>query len=163
VTGNKPPAPSTAPSVAALAVKLAIGLALVFVGLRQRAKMGKPKKPKKVPKWQAGIDNMSLWFAFALGPLSQPWGLVGAGVATIVAAKLSSWESYIALFAFCVVSSSTYLAMEIYAAVKPEDTQALLTRIRVWIDTHTDQVIVFGSIGLGFWLVGKSIFSLVTS
>lgn len=163
LTGNKPPAPSTAPSLAALAVKLAIGVALVFVGLRQRAKMGKPKKPKKVPKWQAGIDNMSLWFAFALGPLSQPWGLVGAGVATIVAAKLSSWESYIALFMFCVVSSSTYLAMEIYAAVKPENTQAFLTRIRTWIDTHTDQVIVFGSIGLGFWLVGKSIFSLVTS
>jgi CBS-domain-containing membrane protein len=105
---------------------------------------------------------MSLWFAVALGPLTQPWGLVGAGVATIVAAKLSSWESYVALFAFCVLSTSTYLAMEIYATLRPDNTQAFLTRTRVWIETHTDVVIVFLSLGLGFWLVGKSIYLLVS-
>ena len=162
VTGNNPPKPSTAPSVAAIVVKLVIGVALVAIGLRQRARMGRPKKPKKPPKWQQGIDNMSLWFAVALGPLTQPWGLVGAGVATIVAAKLSSWESYVALFAFCVLSTSTYLAMEIYATLRPDNTQAFLTRTRVWIETHTDVVIVFLSLGLGFWLVGKSIYLLVS-
>jgi len=30
--------------------------------------------------------------------------------------KLSSWESYLALFGFCILASSSYLAMEIYAA-----------------------------------------------
>ncbi len=49
VTGNNPPKPSTAPSVAAIVVKLVIGVALVAIGLRQRARMGRPKKPKKPP------------------------------------------------------------------------------------------------------------------
>src|SRR5580698_9378152 len=46
VTGNKPPEPSTAPSLAALAVKLAIGVVLLAIAVRQWRRMGKPKKPK---------------------------------------------------------------------------------------------------------------------
>lgn len=71
-TGNKPPKPNTAPSIASLVVKLVIGLGLLFIAWRQRQKQGKPKAPKKAPKWQTGVDNMSFWFAMALGPLSQP-------------------------------------------------------------------------------------------
>ena len=106
VTGNKPPKPNTAPSLAALAVKIAIGVVLILIAVRQRRRMGKPKPPKKQPKWQTGLDNMSPWYAIGLAPLTQPWGLVAAGVATIVGAKLSSWESYIALFLFCLVATA---------------------------------------------------------
>jgi threonine/homoserine/homoserine lactone efflux protein len=162
VTGNKPPKPNTAPSLAALAVKILIGVVLVIIAVRQWRRMGKPKKPKKTPKWQTGIDNMSPWFAIALGPLTQPWGLVAAGVAVITEAKLSSWQSYIALFLFCVIATVTYLVMEIYAGFWPEQTQAFLTRTRTWIDTHTDQVIIVVSLALGFYLIAKSIYLIVT-
>ena len=162
LTGNKPPKPNTAPSLAALAVKILIGVVLLLIALRQRRRMGKPKPPKKPPKWQTGLDNMSPWYAIALGPLTQPWGLVAAGVAVIVEAKLSSWESYLALFAFCIVGTSSYLAMELYAGFRPERAQAFLGTIRTWIDTHTDQVIIIVSLVLGFWLVGDSIYVLVT-
>jgi hypothetical protein len=162
ITGNKPPKPSTAPSLAALAVKILIGVALVLIAVRQRRRMGKPRPPKKPPKWQTGIDNMSPWYAMGLAPLTQPWGLVAAGVATIVEAKLSSWQSYIALFLFCLVATAIYLAMELYAGFRPEKSQAFLTSTRAWIDTHTDQVIIVVSLVLGFWLVGKSIYLIVT-
>jgi threonine/homoserine/homoserine lactone efflux protein len=162
VTGNKPPKPSTAPSLAALAVKIAIGVLLLAIAVRQWRKMGKPKKPKKTPKWQTGIDNMSPWYAMGLAPLTQPWGLVAAGVATITEAKLSSWQSYIALVLFCLVSTAIYLALEIYAGFRPERSQAFLTSARAWIDTHTDQVIVVVSLVLGCWLVGKSIYLIVS-
>lgn len=162
VTGNQPPKPSTAPSLAALAVKILIGVVLVYIALRRWRRMGQPKPPKKTPKWQTGIDNMSPWFAMALGPLTQPWGLVAAGVATIVEAKLSSWESYIALFLFCLVSTAIYLVLEIYTGFRPEKSQAILTSTRRWIDTHTDQVIIVASLVLGFWLVGKSVYVIVT-
>jgi threonine/homoserine/homoserine lactone efflux protein len=161
-TGNKPPAPSTAPSLAALAVKIAIGAGLVLIAVRQRRRMRRPKPPKKPPKWQTGIDNMSPWYAMGLGPLTQPWGLVAAGVATIVEANLSSWESYVALFLFCIVATATYLVMEIYAGFRPEKSRAFLADLRTWIDTHTDQVIIVASLALGFWLIGKSIYSIVT-
>jgi hypothetical protein len=160
-TGNKPPKPSTAPSLAAIAVKILIGVALVVIALRRRARMGQPKKPKKTPKWQTGIDNMSPWVAIGLAPLVQPWGLVAAGVATITEAKLSSLESYVAVFLFALLSTGVYLVMEIYAGFRPERAQSILTGIRTWIDTHTDQVIIIVSLGLGLWLVGKSIYVLV--
>ena len=162
VTGNKPPAPSTAPSLAALAVKILIGVGLLLIALRQWRKMGRPKKPKKTPKWQTGIDNMSPWFAMALGPFTQPWGLVAAGVAVIVEAKLSSWQSYVALFLFCIVATAVYLVLEIYAGFRPEKAQAFLASTRAWIDTHTDQVIIVVSLVLGFWLVGKSLYQILS-
>jgi len=162
VTGNSPPKPNTAPTLAVLAVKLLIGVVLVIIAVRRRRRLDRPKKPKKTPRWQTGIDTMSPWFAMALGPLVQPWGLVAAGVAVIVDAKLSSVASSLALFAFCLLSSGTYVAMEIYAGFRPEQTQAFLSRIRTWIDAHTDQVIIVVSLGLGLWLIGESIYLLVT-
>ena len=162
-TGNNPPKPQTAPTLAALAVKIAIGAVLVGIAVRQRRRMGQPKKPKKPPKWQAGVDNMSPWYAVGIAPLLQPWGLIAAGAATVVQAHVSGAQSALALFFFCVIASSSYIAMELYAGFRPEQSQLLLSRIRNWIDTHTDQVIIVGALVLGFWLIGNSIYLIVTA
>jgi threonine/homoserine/homoserine lactone efflux protein len=161
-TGNNPPKPDTAPSYAALAVRIAIGVVLVATAVRHWRKMRRPKKPKQPPKWQKHVDNMSLWFAMGLAPALQPWVMIGAGVATIVEAKLTSWESYLALALFCVLASASYLALEIYAGFWASRSQAFLARFRTWMDTHTDQLIIVGSLVVGFWLIGKSIYLVVT-
>jgi threonine/homoserine/homoserine lactone efflux protein len=161
-TGNSPPKPNTAPSLAGLAVKIAIGAVLVVIAVRHIRLRQRPKPPKKPPKWQEHVDGMSPWFALGLAPALQPWVLIGAGAATVVDAKLSSWESYIALFVFCVLGSASYLALEIYAVLRPDRSRALLARFRTWIDTHTDQVIIVGSLILGFWLIANSIYLVVT-
>ena len=161
-TGNSPPKPSTAPSLAALAVKIVLGAVLVWIAVRHIRARGRPKPPKKPPKWQEHVDSMSPWFALGLAPALQPWVLIGAGAATVVEAKLSSWESFLALFLYCVLASSSYLAMEIYAVVRPAQSQALLGRARTWIDTHTDQVIIVGSLIIGFWLIADSLYLVLT-
>lgn len=161
-TGNNPPKSNTAPSLGALAAKIAIGVVLLVIAARQWRKMGQPKKPKKTPKWQTGIDNMSPWYAMGLAPLTQPWGLVAAGVATITEAKLASWQDYVAIVGFCLIATAVYIVMELYVGFRPEQGQALLTRLRNWLDTHTDQVIIIVSLLLGLWLVGKSVYLLVT-
>ena len=161
-TGNSPPVPSSAPSLAALAVKIALGVGLLLIALRQRRRMGRPKKPKPPPKWQTGVDTMSPWYAMGLAPLTQPWGLVAAGIATIVEAKLATWQDYLGIIFFCILATGVYLTLEIYAALRLEQTQAYLTRLRTWIDTHTDQVIIWVSLVVGFWLIGKSVYVLVT-
>jgi hypothetical protein len=161
-TGNNPPKSNTAPSLAALAVKIAIGVVLVTIAVRHIRSRGRPKKPKKPPKWQTHVDSMSPWFALVLAPTLQPWGLIGAGAATVVEAKLASWQSFLALFGFCVLASGSYLAMEIYAGFRPDQSKALLARFRTWIDTHTDQVIIYGSLILGFWLIANSVYLIVT-
>jgi hypothetical protein len=132
------------------------------VARQAAARARRPKPPKKPPRWQTGIDNMTPWYAIGLGPLTQPWALIAAGVSVIVEAKLSSWQSYLALALFCVIATSSILAMEIYAGFRPEAAQEFLARLRHWIDTHTDQVIVIVSLVLGFWLVATSIYYIVT-
>ncbi|HTR71230.1 MAG TPA: GAP family protein [Mycobacteriales bacterium] len=160
ITGNNPPRPNTAPSLAALCVKLLIGAVLVGIAAYRWRRMGRPKPPKDPPKWQTSVDHMSVWFAMALGPALQPWGLVAAGVAVIVDAKISTPASAVAIVAFCVFASATYIGLELYAGFKPEETQVMLGRLRTWIDTHTDQVIIIASLVLGFWLIGQSLYAL---
>ena len=104
---------------------------------------------------------MSPWFAMSLAPALQPWVLISAGAATVVEAKLSSAGSYLALFLFCVLASASYLAMEIYAGFKPSKSQAFLVKSRAWINTHTDQVIIWGSLILGLWLIVYSIYLIL--
>lgn len=157
VTGNSPPRAHSAPSLAALAAEILIGVVLAIIALRRWRRMGTPKPAKKTPKWQSAIDTMSPLYAIALGPFTQPWGLVAAGVTVIVNAKIGSAQSYIALVLFCVVATSTFLAMELYAGFRPEQTRAFLARARAWIDGHTDQLIIVVSLALGFWLIGRSI------
>jgi len=105
---------------------------------------------------------MSPWFAMILAPTLQPWVLIGAGAATVVQAKLDSWQSFLVLFGYCVLASSTYLAMEIYAVARPGPAQDMLARFRARIDTHTDQVIIAGSLLIGLWLIANSIYLIVS-
>ncbi len=161
-TGNNPPKPATGPSLASLAVKIALGVVLVVIAVRHIRARGRPKPPKKPPTWQAHVDSMSPWFALALASTLQPWVLIGAGAATVVEAKLSSWESFLALFLYCVIASSSYLAMELHAVFRPAQSQAMLSRFRAWIDTHTEQGIIVGSLLIGFWLIGNSIYLIVS-
>jgi hypothetical protein len=134
-TGNNPPKQNTAPSLAALAVKIAIGVGLIAIAIRQRRKMGQPKKPKKPPRWRAGVDNMSPWYAIGIAPTPSALG---------------------------TDRCRSRITLEIYAGFRSEESQAFLARIRTWIDSHTDQAIIIGRLVLGFWLIGKSIYLIVT-
>jgi hypothetical protein len=46
--------------------------------------------------------------------------------------------------------------------LRPQPAQAFLARLPHWIDTQTHQVIIIVSLVLGFWLVGNSIYYIVT-
>jgi len=161
-TGNNPPRPATVPSLASLAIKVALGVVLVRIAVRHIRARSRPRPPKKPPKWQEHVDAMSPWFALGLAPALQPWVLIGAGAATVVEAKLESWQSFLVLFLYCVLASSSYLAMEIYAVARPGPARELLARFRTRIDTHTDQVIIAGSLIIGLWLIANSLYLIVT-
>ena len=89
---------------------------------------------------------MSPWFVMALGPALQPWALIGAGAAGHGSGgQADHWETYLALFFYCVLASASYVALDVYAAVRPDQSQLLLARFRTWMETHTDQVIIFGA------------------
>ncbi|HUK70247.1 MAG TPA: GAP family protein [Streptosporangiaceae bacterium] len=158
-TGGKPPDPHTAPSTAALVVKAAVGVVLIAVAARQWRRKGGPRKQ---PTWMAKLDRLSPWAAAGLGVFLQPWSLVAAGAATVVQAKLSNAGDYLSLVLFCLLATSSFLVMELYAAFAPEAAGARLERVRAWIDSHRDQAIVVGSLVVGCWLVGNSIYVIVS-
>jgi hypothetical protein len=158
-TGNNPPKPNTGPSTAALAVKLALGVVLILLAERQRRRMGRPRKP---PGWMARLDRLSLWAAAGVAIFLQPWTLVAAGAATVVEAKLSTGGDYVTLVLFCLLGTASFLYLELYAVFAPAAATVRLERMRTWLDTHQDQVVVLVLLLLGCWLVGKSIYLLVS-
>ena len=158
-TGNDPPKPQTVPSTAVLAVKLALGVVLILVAARQRRRMGHPRKP---PAWMARLDRLSLVSVAGLAAFLQPWTLVAAAAATVAQAKLSTAGSYLALVLFCLLATSGYLYLELYAVFAGARADARLRKLRDWLDSHQDQVIIGVCLLLGLWLAGKSIYLLVS-
>jgi hypothetical protein len=167
VTGGKPLLPKSSPSTAALVVKLTAGVALVAIAARRRRRLsqasGAAPKERKQPKWMTRIDQLNPLAAAGLGFLLQPWVLVAAGVTTIVEGKLNTPIEYIAVFGFAVWCSASYLALETYAALRPDVVKARLQALLDWINSHTDQAIVFLSLFIGLYLTGKAIYGLVSS
>jgi len=159
VTGGNPPRPHTTPSTTALVVKALLGAALIWIGLRQRRRMGSPRKQ---PGWMARLDHLSLWAAAGLGVFLQPWTLVAAGAATVVQAKLSTAGDWLSLVMFCLLATSAFLVMELYAAFAPAAARVRFDQVHHWIDTHQDQAIVVGALVVGAWLLGNSIYVIVS-
>ncbi len=167
ITGGKPLIPKSSPSTAALVVKLAVGVVLVWIAARRRARLSEssaaPKKEKKQPRWMTGIDRVNPLAAAGLAFLLQPWVLVAAGLTDIVDAKLDTPAEYILVFAFCVLSSASYLTLETYAALRPEVVKSRLSALLEWINSHRDQAIVILSLALGLYLMAKAIYGLVSA
>jgi threonine/homoserine/homoserine lactone efflux protein len=63
-TGNNPPKPATVPSLASLAIKIALGLVLVQIAIRHIRARGQPKPPKSRP------SGKSTWTTC---PPGSPW------------------------------------------------------------------------------------------
>ena len=159
LTGGKPPKPNTPPSNAALIVKAALGALLIWYGFRERRRMGQPRKQ---PAWMARLDHLSPWAAAGLGIFLQPWSLVAAGAATVVQAKLSTAGDWLALVMFCLLATSSFLVLELYSAFRPEAASVRMEQMRQWIDRHQDQAIVIGALLVGAWLLGNSLYVILS-
>ena len=107
------------------------------------------------------LDHLSPWAAAGLGVFLQPWSLVAAGAATVVQAKLSTAGDWLALVVFCLLATSSFLAMEAYAAFAPAAAGARFEQIHEWINTHQDQAIVAGALAVGAWLLGHSLYLII--
>ena len=90
----------------------------------------------------------------------QPWTLVAAAAVTAAQAKLSNVGDYLALAAFCLLATSSFIALELYAVFAP-GASTQLAALRSWLDAHGNDVIIIVCLVVGVWLTGQSIRLLV--
>ncbi len=168
LTDGQPPPPRSPPSIAALVATLVIGVGLVVYSEHRRRRSRTAPAPPSAQEqpttsgssMTSRMDDATIWSAAVLAVLLQPWGMVAAAAATVVQADLSHGESFLALMAFCLLATSTLLAMELYMVFSPEKAQRALLTLRGWLERHKDPAIVVTCLLLGLWLVGRSLYQL---
>ena len=153
ITGARPVRQRTAPSTVALIIKLALGVALiVFAAVRWRQR----NRDRRTPAWMARLDTMSPWAAAVIAAIMQPWTLVAAAAVTAAQARLSGAGDYLALTSFCLLATSSFIVLELYAVLAPA-AATQLAGLRNWLDRHENAVIIIVCLVLGLWLTGQSI------
>ncbi|MEU2832586.1 GAP family protein [Streptomyces lavendulae] len=188
LTGGQPPPPRSPPSIGALVATLVIGLGLVVYSEHRRrrsrrtatgagaaapvaaegdAAEGDAAAPEAASASGSSVtsrmDEATGWSAAGLAVFLQPWGMVSAAAATVVQADLSHAQSFLALMAFCVLATSTLLAMELYMVFSPRKAQSVLLGLRGWLERHKDPAIVVTCLLLGLWLVARSLYQLTAT
>ena len=151
---------STAPSDAVLVVKIAIGVALVAIAFRQQRRTGRPEEA-------ADLDGPARPAVRLDGRRPRP------AAPTLGADRGGSGDGG---GAPCVVDRVLLPAGRLQPAVHgqpcwswsstrcspPRRPRSGWTASRAWIDTHRDQAIVVLSLVVGLWLVGDSLYLIVT-
>jgi hypothetical protein len=63
---------------------------------------------------------------------------------------------------FCILASASYLGIEGYAGFRPGTSQAFLAKLRTWVGHPHRPADHLGGLILGFWLIGNSIYLIVS-
>jgi Sap-like sulfolipid-1-addressing protein len=154
ITHARPLRFRSVPGTAVWIAKLALGIALIVLAAVESRRKGRPRSMTAV---LARLDTMSPWTAALIAAIVQPWTLVAAGAVTATQARLSSVGDDLALAAFCLLATSSFVALELWSVLAPTSASARLATLRAWLDKHGKQVIVIVCLALGFWLAGQSI------
>ena len=156
VTGGHPPRVHSAPGKAIAISSIALGMLLIATSIWVRHDMAaKDRPPRGEPRWTSRLDDMSLWATSGLGFLLQPWPLVIAGATLVSQADVSSAVSVVSLFLFCVISTASILAMEIYVLLNQRSATENLSVFRRWLERNREPVFAALALIAGIYLIGK--------
>ena len=160
VTGGRPVRFHTLPATLVQVAKLALGIALIVMAAVQSRKRG---QPRILTVLLSRLDTMSPWTAAVIAAIVQPWTLVAAAAVTAAQARLSGAADWFALVSFCLLATSSFAALELYAVRSPVAARIRLAELRTWLDAHGNEVIIVVCLVLGLWLTGQSIYTLSTA
>jgi hypothetical protein len=160
LTGGHAPKPSTAPSIAASAVKVTLGLGLVVFAWHRRRH---PRPAGGPATWASRLDAMSPWAAAVVAAVLQPWVLVGAGADVVVGMDVSTAGSVLLLAGFCVLATAAPIVLEVSVVLAPEAAARRHERLRNTIDAHRGGAIVVIAAVVGLWLLGTGLSAIVAA
>lgn len=153
------------PSKAASAIKLVLGLLLLFLAFGQWRGRPKAGEEPEMPKWMSSIDSLSPVMALGLGVLLSalnPKNLaLTLGAALVIAqAGLRAGESAVSLVVFVAVATITVAAPVLLYFVLGERAQRVLNEWKSWLTENNATVMAVLLVVLGVVLIGDGISGL---
>ncbi len=147
-------------------LRLALGLLLLFLALRNWRKRPKPGEKPQLPKWMAGIDAFTPVKAIGLGALLSglnPKNLVFIVSASLAIAQagLNIGQTIVAFAIFVVIASCTVAGPAIFYVVGGHRAAKTLDDLKGWLATNNATVMAILCLVLGVVVLGKGISGLV--
>jgi threonine/homoserine/homoserine lactone efflux protein len=150
------------PSAAVSWIKIAVGVLLLLLAVRQWRGRPKPGADAALPKWMSAIDTVTPVKAVGLGFLLSavnPKNLlmcVAAGAA-IGSGGLSGGEDVVAVAVFTVLAASTVAVPVLAYAAARDRLRGPLDELKEWLQTHNAAVMSVLLLVIGTVLIGKGI------
>ena len=147
------------PSDAVFAIKLAIGLLLLVLAVRQwRSRPNEGEEPE-MPGWMDAIDEFTALRAFGLAVLlagvnPKNLGLTLAAGSTIAQAGLTGAEPWIALLVFVALASVAVVLPVGYYLVARSSAERTLDSLKSWLTANNATVMSVLFLIIGVLLVG---------
>ncbi len=146
------------------AVKLLLGMLLLFGAARQWQNRPSAGEEAGMPSWMASLDTLSLGKAFGLGTLSSTVNpkilalTLAAGV-SVAQAGLDAGESFIVLAAYIVLASVTVVGPILYSLLGGASAERTLSDSKDWLMANKEAVtavvfLVFGAVLIGQGICG---------
>jgi hypothetical protein len=153
---------SSGPSKAASAIKLALGLLLLFAAWRQLKKRPKPGEEAPMPKWMKALDRFTPGRSLALGTFMSgvnPKNLIlNATAAMIIAqAGLSGAQQAVVLIVLIVVGSIAVAAPVVVYFAMGKRAAHVLGEWKAWLEANNATVTFVVFLVFGFVLIGQGI------
>jgi len=141
---------------------IVLGVLLLLVAARNWRNRPAAGTEPPMPKWMAGVDDLSPGKAFGLGLLLDglnPKNLILTIAAATGLAQLgpSTSEAVVALIVFIVIGSLSIAGPVIYYLLGGEHAKAALDEFKDWLRLHNVAVMVIVFLILGLDLIAKGI------
>lgn len=152
-------------SIIAGLLQLLVGVAAVFLGVKQWQSRPKGDEEPRLPAWMAAIDEMTAVKAAGLGFLlagvsPKNLALCIAGGAAIGGGGLDGVGVLIAVLVFVLIASCTVVLPVVLFLTAQEKMQKPLDDLRAWLTVNNSTVMAVLLVVLGVVILGKGIGSL---
>lgn len=152
--------PDSGPSNTVDTIKLLLGIAFLFMALRQWQGRPKPGEAPAMPKWMDAIDRFTPGRSFVIGVLlsgvnPKNLALTLAAAGSIAQAGLGATDSAIAVAVFVVLGSLTVAGPVIFFMVGGEHATRPLESIKELMGEHNAVIMMVVLLVLGAKLIGS--------
>ncbi len=141
-------------------IRIVLGIALLFLSVRQWRQRPAPDEPVEVPKVLARLDQIGMVQSLITGFLlsgANPKNLFlsAAGAATIDASKLDPGAQIVALLVFTAIASVTVAVPVVGYFLARHSVEATFGRWKDWMIENTVTVLIVLLMVFGSLLIGQ--------